>query len=705
MVAAKDSTEPQAAARESDAKGCDQKPQTENASKDIPKGPDQKPAPVCETQEKPVKPVEQKAPVEVQSKPAPAIEQKASEKPQEKPVVETQVKASSEPTKQDSSTQQKDSTVQQKGSTVQQKDSTVQQKDASAAQEKKGSGAEAKPASDPKSTLVQDAKKQVTTLKQESVASNGAAANTTGASQNDTKPESNGQDKNTGDTVPRVQDHNDTPCNESHQKVDAEPKDHKEGHKTPQAEANQKHNSNQRDGSNVTRTRGDGQHRSGEQDTANTSDRPSSRHSGGGRRRRGRGTRGHRGGSDGKRDGQNHDEHQADNRGPQRGGRQMKEFFEKRGNWKSAYDQRGPRQRFQVPSESEGSGRFSQFQDIRLLENPDLPRHVYRNKGEEPAALKEVATGADKENRNLAQGKDEKQAEPKEAETQMQVAEKERSDGNQEEIKTEEIKTEGVKTEDVKVQDVATVDVKTEDETKKEEIKKEEVKSEHVKDKNDENKNNDKALEQVKAKDDTMKGPSSVEPKFEVDCDREYEENVGLFCGPPGTGVMFMVDKHVLKQHSTWFRQEIGDKDNAAFELKEDATLVSMLIEYVHMGNFDERRAAIPESAQELNEEQAKQSLAAQEGNLAKQVDNPATPDTCGDQPISLGGVGKRLRSLIEMSKKFGIPGLGKLASSKLKENIEFSKSYLQMLQAKLQELQGEMACVSQEIETAEKED
>ncbi|KAF3935440.1 hypothetical protein ABW20_dc0106415 [Dactylellina cionopaga] len=155
--------------------------------------------------------------------------------------------------------------------------------------------------------------------------------------------------------------------------------------------------------------------------------------------------------------------------------------------------------------------------------------------------------------------------------------------------------------------------------------------------------------------------------KFEVDLNREYEENVGIFCGDPGTGVLFKVDKEPLKRESGWFREQIGDKEMSAFQVDEEPTLVKLMLQYVHLGDFDECAPTVPHAAVELN------------ANENEQITVQVASGTSGRLFCNIV-ISERLKALMEISKKYGIPGLGKLAASKFKTNTAFTRGYQQVL-------------------------
>ncbi|EWC43773.1 hypothetical protein DRE_07338 [Drechslerella stenobrocha 248] len=291
-------------------------------------------------------------------------------------------------------------------------------------------------------------------------------------------------------------------------------------------------------------------------------------------------------------------------RGDSGNGRNMNNFFTKKGGYQPGYNQ----QHHRVPSSAGSPGiqsnsRFGGVQDIRLIEDPDLPRHVFHTKPQETATNKG-----------------------------------------------------GVQ------------DFKGGDETRK--------RGENAKE----------GLPQG----ETPTGEESTK----LSDSREYEENVGLFCGPPGTGVLFKVDKYVLKEHSTWFSEQIGDKDFISFELKEGATLVSLMLQYMHLGKFNEFMAEIPAMGKELSE------CALREGVAAEGKRGPSYADECS--VTGLKEVSKRLKSLIDMSDEFGMPKLRKLAATKLKGHVELSKKYLEIVKSKLGGFQEEMELIGGDIEAVE---
>ncbi|KAJ6262667.1 hypothetical protein Dda_3479 [Drechslerella dactyloides] len=589
MDGANSSVEPKASGSESHTKEVKEKPA------------------VQDTPRKPVEEVHRKAASEVKQEPASKVQQEHASDVQQKPNPKPQTSVTSE-------TQKASSEVQQKIS----------------------------PEGDKKP--IQGIQSQEAATNKEPVISHDPVVQTDGADQKVTKlkvqtqKDDSSKVQSQAETMPCTHSKRDIPApgdihSDSHKQGATQPKDQNDGKQSSHGHQDaQMSNQSHTDGPHAVQDKAEGQVQTQEQGAGGVSELPESRNSNN-QQRRGQQIQRRRGNQNRKR--KDNRENRTENRDHKKDGRQMGSFFEKRGNWKSAYDQRGPRnQNLLTFPEAEGSGRFGMFQDIRLLENPDLPHHIYHGKGDEPSAAKEAVKQTGQNDASIAEHTDVKEAE----------------------VKMEEVGQEEHK-----------------EETSQPEVKHQEVEQAEIKKEED---------KQVETRDEEVKQEES--PEFEVNRDREYEDNVGLFCGPPGTGVLFMVDKQVLKEQSTWFCEQIGDKEVASFEVEEEATLVSMMVQYMHLGNFDERGAPVPGTAQELNEQ------------LEKSTD--------GGAPIGLSGVAKRLTSLIEMSKKFGVPGLGKLASAKLKESIELSKSYLETLKAKLQELQGEVDCVGREIEAVEKE-
>ncbi|KAF3928243.1 hypothetical protein AA313_de0207691 [Arthrobotrys entomopaga] len=290
--------------------------------------------------------------------------------------------------------------------------------------------------------------------------------------------------------------------------------------------------------------------------------------------------------------------------------------------------------------------RFGPVQDIRLLENPNLEHHVYKSKGGELVTSQENG----KEKTNL---------------------------GNTDK--------ENPKADDAKQENIATS-------TKPKFI------PPHLRSKGLAPKGQPTTNPKIEPKSE----PKEPKQSFEIDLDRQYESNVGLFCGEPGVGVLFMVDREPLKRESTWFRQKIGDKE-ISFIMNEDPTVVQLMLQYIHLGNFDEHAAKVPKTAAELKKQEEKSSLESPK--------NGALPgaETIFVKGISPEGrmfaheeIASRLNAVVKLARNYGIHGLGKLASTKLKSLIELMATYKAEVEKRIIQLKQEMDRCNQVKRTAE---
>ncbi|EPS41621.1 hypothetical protein H072_4484 [Dactylellina haptotyla CBS 200.50] len=358
-------------------------------------------------------------------------------------------------------------------------------------------------------------------------------------------------------------------------------------------------------------------------------------------------------------------------------GNQNQNFYNKTGNLQSAYHRPGfntqqqaaqntnqnfhpnPAPSFQssnqnVTVNSGNAPKFLPVQDVRLLENPNLQRRVFVAKGEgqliEQKVLSEPVnkietTQAPPGNPNPNKGKDGfKQASSvKGPGTQQKQNNQSKSQTDSNAIKP--------------AQTTKPPQVKTE--TKTVPISKPKQKC-----------------------------------QFEIDLDREYNGNIGLFCGEPGVGILFIADSVTLKRESDWFSGKIGDKETTALQLEEPPTLVKLMLQYIHLGDFDEHTAEVPETAVELNALEAKEKSG---GNCKDEVAsqsslNSSVPSADGDsRSFCSETTADRLKEIMMMAKKYGIEGMGKLAASKLQRTVDYATTYLAALEQRISQLKSEI--------------
>ncbi|KAK6540618.1 hypothetical protein TWF694_008013 [Orbilia ellipsospora] len=297
------------------------------------------------------------------------------------------------------------------------------------------------------------------------------------------------------------------------------------------------------------------------------------------------------------------------------------------------------------------SSRFSQVQDIRLLENPNLERHVYMSKGG-----KLLNPPIDEAKQGEVFNITEVATETKETEASGEQKETSTSESNDEKEEAPEKLVDG---QDGKPKFIPphlrsrgfapTTELKTEPKT------------------------------ETKIESDTK--PKEPEHSFEIDLDREYESNVGLFCGEPGVGVLFMVDREPLKRESTWFKERIGDEE-ISFMMSEDPTVVQLMLQYIHVGNFDEHAAKVPNTAAELKEHDEKSSLESLKTAALAVAENIFVEGVSAvGRMFAHEDIAGRLMDVIKMARKYDIQGLGKLASVKLKSLTELMSTYMKEIE------------------------
>ncbi|KAF3941502.1 hypothetical protein ABW19_dt0200773 [Dactylella cylindrospora] len=161
--------------------------------------------------------------------------------------------------------------------------------------------------------------------------------------------------------------------------------------------------------------------------------------------------------------------------------------------------------------------------------------------------------------------------------------------------------------------------------------------------------------------------------EFEIDFDRDYESNIAIYCGSSSeNSPIFSVNSEILKKHSTWFHDVLGDFTNVSIVLKESPTLVSMMLQYMHVGSFDEMIPEIPATREGLRQQKEKRNPTDELGSARNMRGN--------GRLIPGADLANRLGLLMFMAQKYGIPNFACLIAEKQKYNYAWVEYRMKLL-------------------------